>query len=98
MKSFIVKDQKRRKKIIKTDINRMFLKAFQSNKLLPKRYRSAACKQLYRLKFYSFSKVKNRCQFTYRGRSVYREFKVSRHKLRELISFGYFVGVEKTGW
>jgi len=98
MKSFIVKDFKRRQRIIKYDILRNFLKAFQSNRLLPDTYRIAASKQLHRLKFYSISKVKNRCQFTYRGRAVYHEFKSSRHKLRELASFGRFVGVQKSTW
>jgi small subunit ribosomal protein S14 len=46
------------------------------------------------------SKVRhrNRCELTGRARGVYRKFKLSRIKLRELGSFGRIPGLTKASW
>jgi ribosomal protein S14 len=44
----------------------------------------------------TISKARNRCILTGRSRSVYRLFKLSRIKIREYVSNGYFVGIGKT--
>lgn len=41
---------------------------------------------------------RNRCELTGRARGVYRKFKLSRIKLRELGSFGKVPGLTKASW
>ncbi len=43
-------------------------------------------------------RVRNRCELTGRTRGVYRKFKLSRIKLRELGSFGKIPGLTKASW
>lgn len=47
---------------------------------------------------YSRCKLVNRCVFTFRSRSVYRKFKLSRHYLRTSFSFGLINGFKKSSW
>jgi hypothetical protein len=66
----------------------MFLKGFQSKysftETLPTKLRQ---NELQRLKFYSFSKVKNRCRiYLQRAVSLIQNLKFLRHRLRELAS------------
>ena len=44
------------------------------------------------------NRVRNRCELTGRSRSVYRKFKLSRLKLRELASSGQIPGAVKASW
>lgn len=44
------------------------------------------------------NRVRNRCELTGRTRGVYRKFKLSRIKLRELGSFGRVPGLTKASW
>lgn len=41
---------------------------------------------------------RNRCELTGRARGVYRKFKLSRIKLRELGAFGRVPGLTKASW
>jgi small subunit ribosomal protein S14 len=43
-------------------------------------------------------RVRNRCELTGRTRGVYRKFKLSRIKLRELTMSGYLPGMVKSSW
>lgn len=43
-------------------------------------------------------RIHNRCEITGRGRSVYRKFKLSRIKLREMASNGQVPGMVKSSW
>lgn len=43
----------------------------------------------------NYTKVRSICLLTGRSRSVYRSFKMSRLKLREYASQGYFTGISK---
>ncbi|TVQ80249.1 MAG: 30S ribosomal protein S14 [Bradymonadales bacterium] len=43
-------------------------------------------------------RVRNRCQLTGRSRAVYRRFKLSRIKFRELAHQGLLPGVSKASW
>jgi len=86
MKSFKVKDLKRRNSFVKTDYKRNLIKSFQSNKFLLAPYKSAAQKFLNKIQFHSISKIKNRCHETLKPRSVYRKFFVSRQRFRESAS------------
>ena len=44
------------------------------------------------------TKTRSICILTGRSRSVYRAFKMSRLKLREYASQGYFTGISKASW
>lgn len=44
------------------------------------------------------NRIRNRCELTGRARSVYRKFKLSRIKLRELGSNGRVPGLTKSSW
>ena len=44
------------------------------------------------------NRYRNRCELTGRTRGVYRKFKLSRIKLRELGSFGRIPGLTKASW
>ncbi|CAM9259475.1 unnamed protein product [Discosporangium mesarthrocarpum] len=46
----------------------------------------------------SISRVRNRCIQTLRGRSVQSHYKLSRLRLRRLISRGLFPGIRKASW
>jgi small subunit ribosomal protein S14 len=43
-------------------------------------------------------RIRNRCQLTGRSRAVYRKFKLSRIKFRELAHQGLLPGVAKASW
>ena len=43
-------------------------------------------------------RLRNRCQLTGRARAVYRKFKLTRHKFRELAHKGFLPGVSKASW
>ena len=42
--------------------------------------------------------LKSRCELTGRTRAVYRKFKLTRHKFRELAHKGLLPGVSKASW
>jgi len=44
------------------------------------------------------TRIRNRCELTGRPRAVYRKFKLSRIKLRELASNGQIPGMVKSSW
>lgn len=44
------------------------------------------------------NRVRNRCELTGRPRGVYRDFKLSRNKFRELANNGLIPGVTKASW
>ena len=44
------------------------------------------------------TRIRNLCELTWRSRSVYRKFKVSRIKLRELALEGKVPGMRKASW
>lgn len=46
----------------------------------------------------SFSRFKSQCLLTWRSRSVYSFFWLSRIVIRELSSFGYMRGIRKSSW
>ena len=46
----------------------------------------------------NFSKYKNRCFISGRSSAIYKQFKISRIKLRELVNNGIMVGLKKASW
>ena len=43
-------------------------------------------------------KIKNQCLLSNRRRAIYKEFGLSRIKLRELASWGHIPGIKKSSW
>ncbi|USO00452.1 MAG: 30S ribosomal protein S14 [Alphaproteobacteria bacterium] len=43
-------------------------------------------------------RYRNRCQLTGRGRGVYRDFGLCRHKIKEFAILGYLPGVGQFSW
>jgi small subunit ribosomal protein S14 len=95
-----IEKNNKRARMIKAQANkRAALKAVVMNKELPFDERLQAQMQLSKLPR-NGSKVRhrNRCELTGRARGVYRKFKLSRIKLRELGSFGKIPGLTKASW
>jgi small subunit ribosomal protein S14 len=97
--SSIEKNNKRARMIKSQAKKRAALKAIVMNRELAFDERLQAQMQLSKLPR-NGSKVRhrNRCELTGRARGVYRKFKLSRIKLRELGSFGRIPGLTKASW
>ena len=86
--------------MIKKDApKRAKLKAIIMNKDLPLEERLEAQFKLSAMpRNGAANRYRNRCELTGRTRGVYRKFKLSRIKLRELGSFGRLPGLTKASW
>ena len=97
--SSIEKNNRRGRMIKQYAVRRAALKAIVMNKKLPMEERFAAQIKLAELPRNSAkNRYRNRCELTGRARGVYRKFKLSRIKLRELGSFGDIPGLIKASW
>ena len=99
-KTSSIEKNKRRQRLIKKHAKkRAELKALIMDKDLPFEERFQAQNKLSKLPRNS-SKIRerNRCELTGRSRGVYRKFKLSRIKLRELGGFGLIPGLTKSSW
>lgn len=97
--SSMEKNRKRERMIKQQSGKRARLKAIVMNKELPMEERFAAQVQLSELpRNGAANRYRNRCELTGRARGVYRKFKLSRIKLRELGSFGKIPGLTKASW
>jgi small subunit ribosomal protein S14 len=96
MKYLVEKDKKRRQSYLRVEWKRVMLKVLLKNSVLslPSWHRKWK-------KFSRFScpvKIRNRCQLTGRGGSIYRRFHLSRMALREEGNRGNLVGVKRSSW
>jgi small subunit ribosomal protein S14 len=97
--SSVEKNAKRARMIKKQAAKRAELKAIVMNKSLPLEERMDAQFKLSALpRNGAKNRYRNRCELTGRTRGVYRKFKLSRIKLRELGSFGKIPGLTKASW
>jgi small subunit ribosomal protein S14 len=97
--SSIEKNNKRARMIKGQAKKRAALKAVVMNRELAFDERLQAQMQLAKLpRNGSKVRYRNRCELTGRARGVYRKFKLSRIKLRELGSFGRIPGLTKASW
>ncbi len=97
--SSIEKNNRRAKMIKQQASKRAALKAMVMNKNLPMDERIQAQMKLSALpRNGAASRHRNRCELTGRARSVYRKFKLSRIKLRELGAAGRIPGLTKASW
>jgi small subunit ribosomal protein S14 len=99
MKYYLVtKDLLNRQKFIKYEKIRRIYKHIQQNfKISPKirMHYSTLLNNTFH-PHVSISRLKNRCIISGRGRSVYRDFRLTRIQLRHLASFGYLMGIKKS--
>ena len=93
-------DRKRRYIFKRNELKKRFYKVIQQNLEVNRKIRLHYTEKL-SLSFKKdsvISKIRNRCIITGRGRSIYRDFRISRMQLRSLASFGYLMGVTKSSW
>ena len=97
--SSMEKDKKRRSMSKQQAEKRAKLKEVVMNRALPLEERFEAQMKLSALpRNGAKNRIRNRCELTGRARGVYRKFKLSRIKLRELGSFGRIPGLTKSSW
>src|SRR3954452_1944461 len=99
-KTSSINKNKRREKMVKQyAVKRARLKAMAvDDKLTPEDRFEARIKLAELPRNSSPTRVRNRCEITGRPRAVYRKFKLSRIKLRELASNGQIPGMVKSSW
>jgi small subunit ribosomal protein S14 len=99
MKYLVEKDKLRRYLFEKFEKKRLCLKALSLDKRLDLSSRLFFKMKLNLLKKNgSKTRIKNRCVFTGRGRSVIRYFRMSRLQVRDLYMKGVLHGVRKSSW
>lgn len=100
MRAYLVRNDKRRRDLFqKYEKIRCLYKFLQQNSKLTNSQRLHYSRALTFLpKNSSITRIKNRCLITGRGRSVYRDFQLTRMQLRELASFGMLMGIKKSSW
>ena len=99
MKAQIERDLKRRNSVKKYEKYRMRLKKIIRNKMFSVKERQIAQDILDSLpRDSSKIRVHNRCLLTGRPKGVYRDFGLSRVKLRELALSGKLPGISKASW
>jgi ribosomal protein S14 len=92
---YLIRKNKKLYKIFKdNEINRIYYKFVFYNTLLPDFLRQAAFNRLQETGI-SNNLIKQRCFITNKSRSVFNDFKISRIKLRSLISNNFINAVKK---
>nr|QIA60684.1 ribosomal protein S14 [Lepidozia trichodes]QIA61018.1 ribosomal protein S14 [Lepidozia sandvicensis] len=99
MSNQIMRDHKRRLLVAKYELKRMYYKAICQDRNLPNKIRYEYFFKSSKLpRNSSKTRVRNRCIFTGRPRSVYKLFRISRIVFRELASKGSLIGINKSCW
>lgn len=94
-----IRDHKRRLLAAKYELRRKLFKAFCKDPDLPSDMRDKHRYKLSKLpRNSSMARVRNRCIFTGRPRSVVEFFRISRIVFRELASRGSLMGIKKSSW
>jgi small subunit ribosomal protein S14 len=97
MRYLLIKNKKLYNLFFKFELKRLQYKSVMLNRRLPNYIRQKAFKHMIKLnKNSSYVAIKQRCFITNNGRSVLNHFKLSRIKLRLLISNNYVNGVKKS--
>lgn len=82
-----------------SEVSRKALKYLAQNTTLPMKTRVEAQLQLHAMPHYTRpTQIKNRCIESGYGRSVIKDFRMSRIKFRELALKGDLPGVRKASW
>lgn len=91
-------EQHKRVVAAKHEEKRRFWLSIVKNQFLPLSVRFVFYKKLRSTRSFSFGKLKNRCYYTNRSRSVVRFFKMSRIVFRNFALSGGLPGVKKSSW
>jgi len=106
MKKFIRRDKKIRQFFFKYEFFFLYNRfLFRHSLAFPKKTQTFFFKKGLFFFFYNKKKalclqhaIVRRCILTRRGRGVFRNFNLSRHVLREFLSFGFILGYKKFAW
>lgn len=99
MVNFIQKDYVKRQLVAKNELKKLEYKYIIKNQKIIKEIRYKYIEKLNKLnRNSSETKIKNRCILTGRAKAVYKMFRLSRIKFRELASQGMLPGVKKASW
>lgn len=100
MKRLIIKDKSLRIKYSKIDSFRASLKYIVMSDLYSQKVRKIANRKLVRLcrGNAKITKINNYCIISGRSKSVYKDFRLSRIKFRELARSGQLYGITKSSW
>jgi ribosomal protein S14 len=97
MKKLYLKDRNRRLCYFTQEKKYIILKYILNNLVLNKEVREFAYNEiLNQCDFNSKTKIRNRCVFSNRSRSVYRKFKMSRIFFKTYALQGFLVGIKKS--
>jgi ribosomal protein S14 len=96
---WILKNKKRRNLLKKTEIKKLMIKSLLINN------KSNFFFKLYYDKIFkkinnnaSISKIRNYCLYLNNSRSIFRKFKLSRHKIKILAANSYITGLKKSSF
>lgn len=99
MKGKMLFDGVRRIKVAEHEIERLALRYLAKNTEIPTRTRMLAQLQLAEMPAaWSINRISRRCTLTGRGRSIIREFNISRMRFREFALAGRLNGISKASW
>ena len=98
MKSLFTIDKKNRSLFYDIELNSKNFKLIKKNNIFLNFQKSIFFKND-QFTLYSYKvKLKNRCILTNRGSSIYRIYRISRIKFRELAKKGLITGIKKSSW
>ena len=99
MKKYLYKDLRNRKKVANLELKKQNLKYLFKNNELPFNVRLEAQLKLNSLpRSASSVRIKNFCVISGRSRGIYKSFRLSRIKFRELALAGLLPGIIKSSW
>jgi ribosomal protein S14 len=93
------KDNRRRNNFKKSELDSVVFKTLKNNYYINKILRPRI-DGFFFYTFRNFNKtyIVNRCTITGRSGSVYKDFRVSRLQIRDMLSKGEFFGLKKSTW
>ena len=101
LKTWIIKDNISRKNYFNKELNKLVLKSLLSNQ----NYRQQTVARVYWThlfnkygKYSSLGYMRKGCQFSGTGRSVFTQFKGSRHHVKYLATNGFLPGMRKASF
>lgn len=100
MKRQSIKDLNKRLVVYKKEKKILLLNFIVRSTQLSKNLRKKAQNRFFSIPSFNFSKtrIKNRCIFTSRSKSVNSSMKLSRITFRKLASEGSLLGIKKSSW
>lgn len=96
MRHLLIKNKKFYKEFFKSELYNLLYKSVLYNQNLPNYVRQFLFFQKNKKKILSISKIRQRCYFTNKSRSVLSYYKLSRMKLRFLISTNKLNAIKKS--